>query len=111
MSELIAALPTSLNKQELLINIKPLMSKRWGVPVEHITLTSNFADDLGLDWLDVVELMVLIEQQFPELEVGEDGELACLADLIENIRVVEHPANKEAGWCASDRGFPPADAL
>ena len=94
MSEPTPALPTSLNKQDLLANIKTVIAQHWGVPVEHITFTSNFADDLGLDWLEVIELMLLIEQQFQTLEVGDDGQLVSMDDLIQNIRVVDHSRPK-----------------
>jgi acyl carrier protein len=104
MTELTPALPKPLNKQDLLINIRTLISRRWGVAIEHITLNSNFAGDLGLDWLEVIELTVLIEQQFPDLTVADDGRVASLDDLIQNIQVADNAANMNAAWCREQQG-------
>jgi acyl carrier protein len=64
MTELTPALPKLLNRQELVTDIRLLISERWGLAVEYITLKSNFCDDLGLDCLEITELAVLIEQRF-----------------------------------------------
>ena len=96
MTEMIPALPKSLNKQDPLINIQKLISQQWGIAVEYIKLNSNFSDDLGLDWLDVIELAVLIEQQFPYLTVADDWRVASLDDLIQNMQVADNAPNKDA---------------
>ena len=96
MTELIPALPKSVNKEDLLINIRTLISEHWGVPVEYITPDTNFSDDLGLDWLDVIELIVLFEHQFPDFEVMEAGQLASLDDLIQHIQMADSETNKDA---------------
>jgi acyl carrier protein len=96
MTQLIPELPESLDKERLVSHIRTLISQRSGIAVEHVTLDSNFFDDLGLDWLDVVELIVLVEQQFPDIAVADDGHLACLDDLIRNIQVGDNAANKDA---------------
>src|SRR5947209_836739 len=93
MTELTPALPKSANKRDLVSNIRMLIAQRWGVAVEYITLKSNFYDDLGLDWLHVTELTILIEQQFPELAISDDGALASLDDLIRNIQLRDNAAN------------------
>jgi len=104
MTELKPTLPESLNKEDLVSNIRRLISQRCGVAIEHITLNSNFSDDLGLDWLDVIELTVLIEEQFPDLAVADDGRLASLDDLIRNIRVADNAANKDVASRAGNFG-------
>ena len=104
MTQLTPALPESQNKEDLVGSIRTLISQRWGVAVEHITLNSNFYDDLGLDWLDVIELTILIEQQFPGLSVAVDGRLASVNDLIQNIHVGDNAANKDAARCREEYG-------
>jgi acyl carrier protein len=96
MTELTPALPKSVNKKDLLIKIRMLISQRWGIAVEYIALDSNFSDDLGLDWLDVIELIVLVEHQFPDFEVTEGGQLASLYDLIQHIQIANNETNKGA---------------
>jgi acyl carrier protein len=104
MTELTPALPESLNKEDLVSNIRTLISQHWEVAVEYITLQSNFFDDLGLDWLDVIELTVLIEQQFPDLTVADDVQLASLDDLIQNIQIGDSATDKDAAWPREEHG-------
>ena len=42
------------------------------------------SDDLGLDWLDQLELMVLIEDEFAGIEIPET-KIEVVGDLIRNI--------------------------
>ena len=98
MTQLIPELPQTLEKEDLVSNIRTLISQRVGIAVEHITLDCNFFDDLGLDWLEVVELIVLIEQEFPDLVVADDAHLACLDDIIRNIQVRDNTAKNDAAW-------------
>jgi len=98
MTQLIPELPESLDKERLVSHIRTLISQRSGIAVEHVTIDSNFFDDLGLDWLDVVELIVLIEQEFPDLAVADDAHLACLDDIIRNIQVQDNTAKNDGAW-------------
>jgi acyl carrier protein len=92
MKEVTPALPKLLNKQDLVSNIRMLISDQCGLAVEYITLNSNLCDDLGLDWLDVIGLTVLIEKQYPKLAVSDDGPLESLDDLIRNIHLRDSDA-------------------
>lgn len=47
------------------------------------TESTNFADDLGMDSLDVVELTLLVEKEFDiYIDDGSASELKTLDDLI-----------------------------
>jgi acyl carrier protein len=96
--ELTPALPKSLTKQDLPIIIH-LISQRWGVAVEYITPNSHFSDDLGLDCLDIIELTILIEQQFADLTVADDARVTSVDGLIQNIHLADDASNKDAEWC------------
>ena len=45
--------------------IRALIAKRLGIDVRRVTDEAHFSDDLGADWLDRLELLILIEDQFP----------------------------------------------
>jgi len=106
MTELTPALPKLLNRQELVTDIRLLISERWGLAVEYITLKSNFCDDLGLDCLEITELAVLIEQRFPYLAVSDDGPLVSLDDLIRSIQLRDGAANShDLGYTEPIRAF------
>jgi acyl carrier protein len=95
MTKLILAPRAVANKEDLLTKIRTLVAEHSGVPVEHLTLNSNFSDDLGLDLLDVVELIVLVENQFPDVQVLEtEREVASLGDLVQHIHFVADKRNR-----------------
>jgi acyl carrier protein len=50
--------------------------------------------DLGLDWLDELELMILIEDEFPGVEFSDASvqEIAVVGDLIRYIAMSHHNA-------------------
>ena len=51
--------------------LKKILVKKLGVKKEEITPSASFADDLGLDSLDLVEIIMAIEDEFssPSLKV------------------------------------------
>ena len=58
------------------------------VNVDSIDAQLSLTDDLGLDLLDITELMIVLEQQFcPKGEVtGEPNEIEIVDDLINHIQ-------------------------
>ena len=46
-------------------DVRTLIAHQLGVDVKRVTDEAHFADDLGADWLDRLELMIEIEAQFP----------------------------------------------
>jgi len=55
-----------------------------GIEVKRVTDEAHFNDDLGLDWLDEIELMILIEDQFAGVEISET-QIEAVGDLIRHI--------------------------
>jgi acyl carrier protein len=79
-------------------NIRPFIAEQLRVDVERITDRSHFMDDLGADWLDRLELMVIIEEvtglEFTDDEVDQ---IKVVGDL---IRCIASAENKEVGTAA-----------
>jgi acyl carrier protein len=44
--------------------VRRVIAEYLGIDVNKVTDEANLADDFGLDWLDQLELMVLIEEEF-----------------------------------------------
>ena len=84
---------------DLLGNIRELVAEHLAVGVEYITASSHFSDDLGMDWLDVIELIILVEDRFPELAVVEGGEIAFFADLMQHIQIVDGESSNNGSFC------------
>jgi acyl carrier protein len=74
-------------KEEFLANkICAYIAEHVGLDVESVDIDSHFEDDLGLDWLDTVELMILVEEQFAAGEVTyEADQIEFVGDLIRHI--------------------------
>jgi acyl carrier protein len=75
---------------DLLNKIRTVLAAHFGLHVEYITFDSHFANDLGLDWFDTIQLTILVEEQFPNLEILERGQIASVGDLIRQIRIVDN---------------------
>ena len=75
-------------KQDFQVDkVRALIAGRLRINVKRITDGAHFMDDLGADWLDRLELMILIEEQFAGLEIADDGvdQIEVVGDLIRYI--------------------------
>ena len=83
---------TSIQQGTLLANeVRAVIAKHLGVDIERVTDDARFKDDLGAAWLDRVELMIAIEDQFAGVEITDDQfhQIEVVGDL---IRCVEEMA-------------------
>lgn len=74
-------------------DVRTIIANHLGVDVNRVTDEAHFTDDLGADWLDRLELMILIEDQFPAVEITDDDvdQIDVVGDL---IRYVESAGNE-----------------
>jgi acyl carrier protein len=65
-----------------------LIAEYIGVDAKRVTDEASFSDDLGLDWLDRLELMILIEDEFADIEILERdaNQIEVVGDLIRMLR-------------------------
>ena len=72
---------------ESMERIKKIIIDRLGVDESKITEDSSFVDDLGLDSLDIVELIMAFEEEF-DIEIPDkDAEkIKTVGDAINEIR-------------------------
>jgi acyl carrier protein len=78
--------PSSPAGDILSIRIRTFIAERLGVNVDTVIADSHFRDDLGLDLLDVVELTMLIEEEFVKREIADSNdEIEFVGDLIQHI--------------------------
>ena len=52
--------------------LQGILAEQFGVDAEDITEATSFAEDLGADSIDLVELFMTIEDEFDIGEVSED---------------------------------------
>jgi acyl carrier protein len=85
-------------------DVRTLVAKHLGVSVRRVTDEAHFTDDLGADWLDRLELMMVVEDQFSGVEItdADVDRMKVVGDLITTSK----PCDGEAllRWCASYSG-------
>ena len=78
-----------IKKGVLANNICAYIAEHVGVDVEDVGLDTHLGNDLGLDQFDVVELMILLEEQFADGKSADEGdEIESVGDLIRHIQAL-----------------------
>ncbi|MEA3454743.1 MAG: acyl carrier protein [Candidatus Caldatribacteriota bacterium] len=72
---------------ESMERMKKIIVDRLGVDESKITEDSSFVDDLGLDYLDIVELIMAFEEEF-DIEISDKDveKIKTVGDAINEIR-------------------------
>src|SRR6266480_4837289 len=73
-------------------DVRTLIANHLGVDVKRVTDEAHFTDDLGTDWLDRLELMIVIEDQFADVLVTDEevDQLEVVGDLLRHIENMDH---------------------
>nr|BBI37249.1 Acyl carrier protein [Palmaria palmata] len=75
-----------MNTTTIFNRVQGIVAQQLGVEPNQVTKEANFADDLGADSLDTVELVMAIEEEFEIQIPDEDAEkIANLGQAIEFI--------------------------
>jgi acyl carrier protein len=69
--------------------VRSFIAEYVGIDAKEVTDETHLTDDLGLDWLDQLELMVLIEDEFVGVDFFANTvtQIVLVGDL---IRQIEH---------------------
>jgi len=73
-------------------DVRTLIADQLGVHVKRVTDEAHFTDDLGADWLDRLELMIVIEDRFADVVITDEDvdQLEVVGDLIRHIEGVDN---------------------
>lgn len=72
--------------------VKNLIVEQLGVSLDEVVPTASFVDDLGADSLDLVEMIMMLEEEFGGEIPDEDAEkIQTVQDVVDYIK-----NNKEA---------------
>ena len=70
----------------MLEKVKAVIVEQLGVDEDQVTLDASFADDLGADSLDTVELIMAFEEEFGvEIPDDEAEKIKTVKDVVEFI--------------------------
>jgi len=67
--------------------VRALIAEYLGIDAKQVSDEAHFSDDLGLDWLDQLELMILIEDELAGVELSGTAALEVVGDLIRHIEM------------------------
>jgi acyl carrier protein len=70
--------------------LRSFIAEYVGIDAEEVTDETHLTDDLGLDWLDQLELMVLIEDEFVGVDFFANTTAAQIELVGDLIRRIEH---------------------
>ena len=86
---------TSSNQPTPISQVRTLIANHLGVSIGRITDETHFTDDLGADWLDRLELIIVIEDQFVRVEITDTDidQIEVVGDLIHYIETVSTGCN------------------
>ena len=68
--------------------VRRFIAEYVGVDLKHVTDKTHLTDDLGLDWLDQLELLVQIEDEFVGVEfftTTTAAQIELVGDIIRHI--------------------------
>ena len=67
-------------------DIRAFLANHFHVDVGRITDDAHLRNDLGADWLDRLELLILIEDNFDDIELPDDADrIEVVGDLIRHV--------------------------
>lgn len=67
--------------------IKKILAEQFSLNEDDITMDSSFAEDIGADSLDLVELVMALEQEF-DIEIDDDEveKIKTVGDAVRYIK-------------------------
>ncbi|MEG1256293.1 acyl carrier protein [Clostridium sp.] len=68
----------------VLERVKQVIAKQLSLEVEELSVTASFTDDLGIDSLEIFEIVMSLEEEF-DIEIPNED--------IENIKTVQDISN------------------
>ena len=73
-------------------DVRTLIANHLGISVRRVTDEAHFTNDLGADWLDRLELMMVVEDQFAGVEITDEDvdQIAVVGDLIRHIEAMDN---------------------
>lgn len=80
-----AALPVRFDSEKL----RNFIADYLGVEPKEVTNEAHLGDDLGLDWLDQLELLLLIEDEFAGFDFFANTTSAQIEQVRDLIRYIE----------------------
>jgi acyl carrier protein len=78
-------------------DVRTLIANHLGIDIKRVTDEAHFTD-LGADWLDRLDLMIVIEQRFADVEISDADidQIDVVGDLIRHIETLRNGTRTQA---------------
>jgi acyl carrier protein len=64
--------------------VREILAKELNIPADEITMDSNFSDDLGIDSLDLVQLVMELEEAF-DITIDDAEAIKTVKDAVNYV--------------------------
>ena len=81
-----------MTMENIFKTMQDLIAEQFAMEADEITMESSFADDLGADSVDLVELVMAMEEEFDIGEIDEE-DLAALKTVGDCVRYLNGKLN------------------
>ena len=90
-------------------DIRTVVAEHLGVSVDRVRDGAHFSRDLGADWLDRLDIIMVIEDQFPGLQISDDevDRIEVVGDLIRLIETVDNERRRRGAGSVERNLFGP----
>ena len=110
IGSLLSSEQTTPIKEVLTTNdVRTLVANHLGVSVGRVTNEAHFTHDLGADWLDRYELMIVVEDHFDGVEIADADvdQIEVVGDLIRHIETVDNERRQRGAAPVTRKLFGP----
>jgi acyl carrier protein len=75
-----------MNQEEIFAKVQKIVAEQLGVEASEVKPAASFANDLGADSLDTVELVMALEEEF-DIEIPDEAaeEIATVQNAVDYI--------------------------
>lgn len=82
--------------------IRALVARHLQVDIKRVTDEARFGDDLGADWLDRLELLIVIEDEIAGVDILDDNadQIETVGDLIRYIEDMRSITGRRRAFAA-----------
>lgn len=73
--------------------LRKLIADYLGVDASRVTDEAHLSDDLGIEWLDQIELLLIIEDEFAGIQFSDPPAIELVGDLLRHIEMTSIRSN------------------
>ena len=81
-----------MSNEEIFQTIRDLVSEQFGMEPDEVTMDTSFANDLGADSVDLVELVMAMEEEF-ELSMTDEEDVKAIKTVSDAVSYVAAKQN------------------